>query len=469
MSLRWLDAWNYTERMKNNILIFSLIVLTLLVRITFLQQTGYIAEDAHITFQFARNLARGDGFSLNPGQPIYGSTTPLLTILLAAFWRIFGNMVAGARIFGILGVAGGVWFLWKSFRNKYAATLTLVIIALSARLYVEEMSGMEMPLLFLFLAGSYYGYIKDKPILTGILAGLMLWTRIDSIVWVGCLLTVWFFQNKKSAFRAALVATGVYLPWLAFAWLYFGSPIPFTIIAKQVAYPIDPYARQLWHIVTYLSVPVAAGVLLSGMGILKASKGIVLALFVVVETAVLVASGSTFFDRYFYLLTIVAYILLGIGLDRLLRQKQVWVYVAAILCIGLFSYPKMNESFINDENLQAGRHQLLMDIGLWLHSHAPQGSTVLLEPLGYVGWYADRIMFDEVGLATPLAVELHRQGIMGSEFFKYFHPDYVLWTCQENGATREEIAKKYNLIKIFDAKVSRGCYELWKADTYAGE
>ena len=40
-------------------------------------QGGVPLDDAWIHFQFARNLARGDGLSFNPGEPTSGSTAPL--------------------------------------------------------------------------------------------------------------------------------------------------------------------------------------------------------------------------------------------------------------------------------------------------------------------------------------------------------------------------------------------------------
>jgi hypothetical protein len=41
------------------------------------------------------------------------------------------------------------------------------------------------------------------------------------------------------------------------------------------------------------------------------------------------------------------------------------------------------------------------EIGLWLRAHAAPGSSVMLEPIGYIGYYSDLNIVDVVGLVTP--------------------------------------------------------------------
>ena len=45
-------------------------------------------DDAYISYQYASRLAAGQGFTFSPGAPpTYGTTTPLWTLILAAFAR----------------------------------------------------------------------------------------------------------------------------------------------------------------------------------------------------------------------------------------------------------------------------------------------------------------------------------------------------------------------------------------------
>ena len=63
-------------------------------------------------------------------------------------------------------------------------------------------------------------------------------------------------SSRKNAVNLGLTAVITYLPWVVFATIYFGSPIPHTIIAKWVNYSQfnqTSYFIHLAIILKYLS------------------------------------------------------------------------------------------------------------------------------------------------------------------------------------------------------------------------
>src|SRR5690242_21735758 len=62
---------------------------------------GFPLDDAWIHQQFARNLARGQGFTFNPGVHGGGSTAPLWVLLLWVPARWPDAAVTGARLLGV--------------------------------------------------------------------------------------------------------------------------------------------------------------------------------------------------------------------------------------------------------------------------------------------------------------------------------------------------------------------------------
>jgi hypothetical protein len=137
------------------------------------------------------------------------------------------------------------------------------------------------------------------------------------------------------------------------------------------------------------------------------------------------------------------------------------------------------------QNLQHYRYDgALKPIGLWLRENTSPGTTVQLEPLGYVGYYSGRIMLDEVGLVTPRVVDLKRAGISSAEVYtQILQPDSFVIHCddaarlsQGEGVADEWVLERYRPVEVFDpldfrralrlqenatnlARVS--CYEIW--------
>jgi hypothetical protein len=97
-------------------------------------------------------------------------------------------------------------------------------------------------------------------------------------------------------------------------------------------------------------------------------------------------------------------------------------------------------------------------IGLWLrdHAHTPH-DTVMLEPLGYIGYYSGLKMLDYPGLASKEVVAARKrlgprwQRQVGLELM----PDWLIQRPMEaqGGAfiDPESLQKFYALVRVFDA------------------
>ncbi|MFZ1946604.1 MAG: hypothetical protein WAW06_03600, partial [bacterium] len=211
----------------------SAIALSLLLGMSLLLYTRYIDDDAFITFRYARQLAEGNGFVYNLGERVYGTTTPLFAILLAGWFRISGNdLPVVAEIIDLAAALGALILLWLALRRTGASpaqqVAALVIVGTSTRLWYMNTQGMETPLVLLLMVSSWYAIIVERYLLAGFLAGLLLWARIDSALWLLALLPTLRGSRAGAVPRFALAAGITYLPWVVFATLYFGSPIPHT-------------------------------------------------------------------------------------------------------------------------------------------------------------------------------------------------------------------------------------------------
>lgn len=484
---------------------FFLITFSLLLNLGWIYYTNYTEEDAFITFRISQQIASGKGFVYNIGEPMYGSTTPLLTLLLALWIKfISADVVFAARLINIIAAAATLFFSWQTLkvlhRSIFEQIGVLLALLTSSKLIYMNTQGMEIPLALALLAASWYLWLKDRPSLAGLMCGLLLWTRIDLAFWVLILIVLASFFRLKDSVRIAFISAVTYLPWVVFAFLYFGSPIPFTVTAKWVAYNLfneSPFLGQLSVILQYLS-PFRADGNLSLWGtaiafILAAwglwvnrsmpKKGLVLlVIFIIFEVARLTLTRTTYFSRYFVPILWAMMILAGVGLGALWERikttrldRRLFIFFVFILFM-LQLYTGLDfAKRVRDRQIYR-QEQSLKAMGLWLKNNAEPNSIVMLEPLGYVGYYSEQIMLDEVGLVTPAVVELKRQRIQAENYASIFKPDYVIVHCDDTLRIPpiSDAGPNYVLAVIFNplgfnentpketALPWLSCYEIWK-------
>ena len=446
-----------------NIQLMVLLGAAIALRLAWLVYTNYTYEDAFITFRYARNLVSGHGFVFNVGERIYGTTTPLFTLLLAGWLIVFPeNVILGARGFDLLAALGSltlVWVLLSELEIKTPLRIAvLLLLAISDKLWERDTGGMETPLVIFLMIAALYAVAQNKSLVAGIIAGMLLWTRIDTAIWVAVLIFVAWYVNRRPSIRLILTVGLTYLPWLAFATLYFGSSIPYTVTAKWTAYQLGsnptPWLDRLLVVlkwVTPVSIPIewSSGQLIVGtitialavygaFAVRRSTILMVLPVFGLLELVSLVSVGAVFEPRYFVPLYWTILLLVGLGLGTIWRRGFSTVIgqrvIAGLLFVtGLFGFWLIIQRahYIRDYQLHV-YDSSLKPLGLWLNEHTPPNATVLLEPLGYAGFYANRYMIDEVGLVSPQVVALKRQGVKDKlTLILLLKPDYAVVHCDD--------------------------------------
>jgi hypothetical protein len=403
-----------------------------------------------------------------------------------------------------------LFFTWRTLhylqRSASEQIFVLASVLLSSRLIYMNTQGMEMPLVLCLMAASWYTFATGRMGWTGFLCGLLLWTRVDILFWPAVLVVAAGIQSLKSSIRLALIAGLAYLPWVLFATAYFGSPIPFTVTAKWVAYSqfnASPLAEHLTTILEYLSpLRILGDCRFAGVAMLLALVGwavarsemtrermfIILFAFIILEITRLTLTRATFFSRYFVPILWATLVLFGAALgllwDRLRATRIPRHAFNFILALSLLTAVVSGVSFARaTEARQTYRfEQSLEPIGIWLNESGEPQNTVLLEPLGYVGYYSGLRMIDEVGFVTPEVVELKRQRIQSNKYISIFQPDYVILHCDDalrlyvDGSTslaaNYELAQTFNPLDFEPGKqlpptdlntlARSSCYQIWQ-------
>jgi hypothetical protein len=501
----------------------------LLVGLAFAAYTQHAWEDYWITFRASQNLATGHGLVYIPGERLHTFTSPLGVLLPAAFCWLTGNQSDSLvlwlfRLVSLGALAAGTVLLFQMLQTlqlrRVSCWLTLGLIGLDAKIVDFSINGMEIGLLIFFLALTIHGLVVTGPrqlLRLGVgWAGLM-WTRPDSFVYIAILGvgTLLFLAGKtggksrmewgKLLFGTGLVCTALYVSWFLWAWWYYGTPIPYTIIAKAtnkppilfddlvgdlVSFPLDLLTPLITSTpLTFLPGYIANGGWLDSIGFVSFALGLpaVFAWLIPGMRPQTRLFSLAYFLGNFYLtdvlkcalpwylptVAVFGYLTLGLLFDQALclalrrsqpGQARRWLRhlpkVLRIFAIGLvigqaaLTVCVVRQLQVQQELIENG---LRRQIGLWLRDHAQTPhDTVMLEPLGYIGYYSGLKMLDCPGLASKEVVEARkrlgpaRENQIGLELM----PDWLILRPMEarDGFVMdsESLHKFYELRQVFD-------------------
>src|SRR4051812_34070544 len=228
------------------------VVSACLVCLGYTLYTNQIWEDSLITLRQAENLLKGQGLTYNPGELVHGFTSPINVLLLALCHFLTGQSSSDAtlwlyRMFSIAAFAASGVLMLKAFHETpprwSAATWFLGIVYLfDVKNVAFSINGMETAFMLLFVAWAVYLMSRAEPgqwLWRGLCWGGLMWSRPDGCVYIAAfsLSEIIFLSASRRATiislaKSAAVCFAAYGPWIAWAWWYYGSPIPHTIIAK---------------------------------------------------------------------------------------------------------------------------------------------------------------------------------------------------------------------------------------------
>jgi arabinofuranosyltransferase len=459
----------------------SALTLGIWARINLIPFTG---DDAYITFRYARNIASGLGFVYNPGEYVLGTTTPLLTLILASTKLISIPIIPVAKFIGItFGLAYLILIIsqFKNFNKKAALTLLFAVtLSLIPTNVKWDVSGMETAL-YIFLVYVILFHSEDKPaIVIGLVTALCFLVRIDGILALGAIIIYKIINQHppKNIIKILVYFSIFILPWLIFATIYFGSPVSNSATAKSITYahyPVWTFSLMMFKQLTsrlhlIISLPFILAAISSIFYVLvRKKKYQVVSIWTILYIAFFSLTGAPMHGWYFAPLLPAIFFQLFVSFADLLDwvsrtitpQKSKLLNPALIILtvIALFASIFLINSRAVElrEDWQAFDEEIVDPIADYLFKYGKEGDVLSLETFGSVGWFTDFPILDRGGLVSPEVIPFNRKvnGVNSIDIILHFKPRFVVtwatWEEEKMFLNKDKTAKFYNNYKLIES------------------
>ena len=395
------------------------VVFTVLVKLLFLL-THHIQEDAFITWRVAQNLLDYGVIGFNGETKISASTTHLYVFVSYVFNLIFGkeNFIYPLLIFNSLLFTIGSYFLSKLIlENPVHQAIFIFLFGILPPSIKISILGMEYGILFfLEMALLYFGFKQNKIWAQILFPILILFTRIDTVIFLGIVFLVDIIWNKKIRWFYILGGILGVAVLMSFNWFYFGELVNNTIVAKSVTYAKNMSLALQWKyfLMNYgnfwgmLKLPgdfnpftilVLVFELLAFLYIVskRESKNLfiwIIFLFGWTKQLIFISQRS-YFDWYYWVPQI---LLFAVILVFVLEQKTYKFWWISLLLI-FYILPMAAFQTVHSIATGNGEWNYRRSIGLFLKDYEKdKNQYILLEPAGYIPYFSGLKAIDEVGL-----------------------------------------------------------------------
>lgn len=473
-----------------------------LVALAYVLITGHEWEDFFITYRHSRNFAEGHGLLYHAGERLHGFTSPINVVVPALLASVLGTdhvlPLWGFRLLSILTLVAGagyfVRYLAREGVSLPAQVVFVLLLSFEIKTIAYATNGQEagfwvgclLPGLVSVLAGTRHTWK-----LAGLCWGGLLWSRPDGCIYIAALgIAALLFAPREqrreelvACLKAAAVCTAVYLPWFLGAWIYYGTPVPHTIVAKGQLTQSQGLLQQLSA--TFLGSTRQAGECFQPLyancwSLPFRAPGALISLFCLgywlfpegerrarvcsglyalcaVYVGYLSSRAPVVFPWYLPPLAALGCATLAMGLPDLARRwgrpRLGWAACGACVLYLATTFAAQTYQIRVQQRVIEWNHR--KQIGLWLKERVQPGERVFLECLGYIGYYSEARMLDFPGLVSPDTVAVLREhGPSMAKAAWALQPEWMVLRPHEAKAILAvpELERDYRVAQLFDAR-----------------
>lgn len=410
-----------------------------------------ITDDTYIHLVYAKHFRDGLGLVFNPGQPVYGTTSPLWSLGLGVLGWTGIDLLTLARalslLFGALSIVTAARFFrrfldsWVSEegfgagRAELAWAIAVLAFACDAWLVRWSATGMETALATFLVTSGFSSYVARRPWGNRVLVPAAWWSvaalvRPEAAILLVLLLLRIVLSASLGEVKRGRVAwvllpiAIVHGPWLLYAlWLYHGV-VPATLAAKtaggtSLGMFFDVMVREAKAIaasrgVELVAIIALAPALLSRFWVRRADHFVPL-LWMIGLPLLYAARGVPAISRYLVPIVplLLAYAWGAFAWLAATERRRPALASAALITAFLLSIAVSVSTYVRFVVPQAlafesGVNVQLADLGRWCNQNTPIDTEVAIPDIGAFAYFSDRPVVDLAGLVTPAITPLLR-------------------------------------------------------------
>lgn len=413
----------------------------------------YTYDDVYLAFVYTRNVVEGRGVTFNGAPPFLGTPAPLLVLLLVAL----KSALPGAAIPDLAGLLSGaamlaatvaMYLLGRRLSGPAVGLAVALLVAVNP--LVLETFGSETPLYLALVVWAFYCFFAGRTVPSAILLGLAFLCRSEALVPAGIIYLGLIVTRRRLPLREAAASLLVVTPWLAFATLYFGSPVTNSFWAKQAQVqggllpPLAdgwlPWVRAVviadQHAYLAFLPLFAAGLYYAAR---FARRWLVLLAWPALQTIAYFALGIPFYHWYAAAAGFGLATLAGLAVGALLGRgvAHAWpvghlcflrwpagLALAALLAVALFAEARSHNRWVTG---MPGPADLIYEqAGRWFAANSAPDATIAYYEIGRIGYVSQRPIVDLLGLVTPGVASRVAKGDLVWAYMRY-KPDYIVF------------------------------------------
>ncbi|MBU1625823.1 hypothetical protein KKB18_00475, partial [bacterium] len=413
----------------------------------------FTVDDAFISFQYAKNLALGNGLTFNTGERVEGYTNFLLVLIESLLYLVGLDLIFWIKTLSILAGAGIIILMYKLIcleiqNNNLVNLLPCLIVAVNSPFVLASTAGLETQLFSLAVFAGLYVFLKNDRTTGKILASLLLTISIlirpEGLIFFGILTIIELQNDLKSGNKAAFSAwlgtfSLIFIPYFIWRFSYFGELLPNTFHAKVGG---DLFSRMIYgknYVHSFLktfNLRIFLFISIIQFFRNRLSKiGKILLLIVLIYFLYICYTGEDWIPQYRFIAPVIPIIftLSYIGVFTLLKNMtlklspRIMIFLKIILIIHLAIFSSRTISLKNTEKMFThirmrayGYEHAHKYLALWLRNNSPENSSVAMMDVGMIKFYSERYVIDITGL-TEKFIAKSKGGLLNKDY----DPSYI--------------------------------------------